>query len=313
MSSTSSGITALVHTKNAAATLADCLESLKFVDHVLVIDMDSTDETRAVAKKYKATVYSHPDVGYVEPARNFALQKVKTPWTLIIDADEEVPKELQKRLLAITKSAQETDGSAEVVYIPRKNIIFDRWIKHTGWWPDYQLRFFKTGMVDWPAQIHAQPEITGEVTYIEDNEELALIHHNYQSVEQFIDRLNRYTTIEVDRGQHATKSKNAKVHVSSSLSSAFASEFSRRYFVEHGSEDGVHGLALSYLQSFYQLVVQLKKWQAAGFPTEQDRKAPTEGLEQLIYDLEYWLADYHAQHSRGLAQIWWKLKRKFRW
>jgi len=299
-------LTALVHTKNSAETLEACLQSLHFADQVLVIDMESTDESRSIAKKLGATVLKHQDVGYVEPARQFALQQVRTDWTLIVDADEELPVSLAKKLKELMADAQ----AADAYFIPRKNIVFKKWISHTGWWPDYQLRFFRTGKVSWPVQIHAQPKISGATQQLEAKEELAIIHHNYQTVEQFLDRLNRYTTIEVDRGQASQQHIKSNAAV---LPSAFSQEFARRFFAEEGYLDGGHGLALAYLQSMYQVIVELKRWQAQGFTDQHDPSELVRKVEDSLQELHYWTTSYSIQRATGLQKFLWMIRRKLRW
>jgi glycosyltransferase involved in cell wall biosynthesis len=295
-------ITAIVHTKNSAQTLRSCLESLRFVEQVLVVDMASSDNTKEVAKSFKnVTWHEYKDVGYVEPARNFALQQVNTPWTLIIDADEEVPEQLRKKLLELSESK----SAADVYRIPRKNIIFNKWVEHTGWWPDYQLRFFKTGAVQWPTEIHAQPKVQGREEELPVHSEQAIIHHNYQTIDQFIDRLNRYTSIEVKHGRKQLDKKSA-------LPLIFSEEFCRRYFAEQGFKDGTHGLALSYLQTMYQVTVFLKHWEVEQFSEKCDQRSLIDQLQESLGDMQYWVADYHVHHSSGITKIWWQIRRKLR-
>ncbi len=300
-------ITALIHTKNSASTLAKCLTSVAFVDQVIVVDMESSDQTLNIAKQHDSIIFKHPDVGYVEPARNFGLKKVKTDWTLILDSDEEVPSTLAQHL----KKLMAEESSADAYYLPRRNIVFNKWIQHTGWWPDFQLRFFKTGKVEWPAQIHAQPVIHGQAEKLPLEEELALTHHNYQTVEQFIERLNRYTTIEVDRGQSTADSFGK--HTAQALPAAFSQEFARRFFAEDGFRDGKHGLALAYLQSMYQVIVELKKWQAAGFPDSSSSNTLVKEVDASLKELHYWVAGYAIQRSTGMQKLWWMIRRKLRW
>src|SRR3972149_2447063 len=82
---------------------------------------------------------------------------------------------------------------ADFYRIPRKNIIFGKWMKHTGWWPDYQIRFFKKGKVTWSDEIHSVPQSSGKQITLE-GEEFALIHHHYTSIDQFLTRMQTYTS-----------------------------------------------------------------------------------------------------------------------
>jgi (heptosyl)LPS beta-1,4-glucosyltransferase len=201
------------------------------------------------------------------------------------------------------------EGSADAYFIARKNIVFDKWIEHTGWWPDYQFRFFKSGTVTWPEEIHAQPKVTGTMVQLEAREEYAITHHNYQTIEQFLDRMNRYTSIEVDRGQQTSDKKTEDLV---NIPAAFSSEFARRFFADEGYLDGTHGLALSYLQSMYQVVVELKRWQKAGFPETNASSLDVERLRNALRDLQYWTTSYSIQRTTGLQRLIWTIKRKFR-
>ena len=86
-------ISAVINTLNEAKKIGRCLASLKgFANEVIVVDMMSTDSTRDIVKKYGAKVFKHKRVGYVEPARNFAISKARYDWIIILDADEEIPE-----------------------------------------------------------------------------------------------------------------------------------------------------------------------------------------------------------------------------
>ncbi len=110
----------------------------KLASEIVVVDMHSDDDTQKIAKKLGAKVFTHKRTGYVEPARNFAIGKATGEWILILDTDEKVSKILADRLKQISAD----DNSADYYRLPRKNIIFGKWIKHSRWWPDYNIRFF---------------------------------------------------------------------------------------------------------------------------------------------------------------------------
>ncbi len=300
-------ISAVINTKNSAETLRRCLSSLMFVDQIVVVDMESTDNTLEIAKDFSADIFPHKDVQYVEPARNFAVSKAKGEWVLVIDADEEVPPQLAQKILAIV---EDKNSETFAYFLPRKNIIFDRWIEKTGWWPDYQLRLFRRGAVQWEDTIHAAPQVSGRCEELAAKEEWAIRHHHYQTIEQYIERLNRYSTIELTSGSVASFSTSPAKTIKT-----FWDEFFRRCFAEKGIEEGMHGLSLSYLQSFYQLSVVLKSWQQHGFKTTDPQNVPRDiiaGLRSSQRDLNYWIADWQVQHTNGLMKLWWQLRRRLK-
>ncbi len=184
-------IAAVINTFNEAGKLEGCLESVyKWVDEILVVDQGSTDGTLEIAKKYKAKIVPHERVPYVEIVRNFGVDKANGKWVLVLDPDERVPKTLSEKLRKISK-----EDSCDAVNIPRKNIIFGSWLKHTNCWPDKHIRFFKKGKVFWTERIHLYPKVEGKVLDLPVTEQLAVEHLNYDSIREFLERQNRYTDI----------------------------------------------------------------------------------------------------------------------
>jgi glycosyltransferase involved in cell wall biosynthesis len=296
-----SSISVVINTKNSAETLARTLKSVSWADEIIVVDMKSSDDTKQVAKKFTNKVFDHPDVGYVEPARNMAVNKAKSDWILVIDADEEIPPSLKQKIKQLVTG----DATADAYYLPRKNIIFGEWQRHAGWWPDYQLRLFKKGTVQWNDMIHQPPKLTGDSDSLAAREDLAILHHNYQTIEQFLARLNRYTT-------HEASSNPVQITNSEALVESFTNEFLSRLFANRGLEDGIHGVSVAFLQAFYEQAVFLKKWQAEQFPTRRkEQKATLKSLRKFQRELNYWIADWHIQHSSGIPKIWWQFRRKF--
>lgn len=295
-------ISVVINTLNEEKNLPKALASIKdFADEIIVVDMYSDDDTVAVAKRAGARVFEHKRTGYVEPARNFAIEKATGDWILILDADEEIPKTLAKKLKDISQNSK----SSDYYRIPRKNIIFGKWIKHSRWWPDFNIRFFKKGYVSWNEIIHSIPLTTGKGADLDTTEEMAIVHNNYTSIEQFIERLNRYTTY-----QATLLSKDDKDFEWKDIVEKPAKEFVSRYFQGEGCKDGLHGLALALLQSFSELVLYLKIWQIKKF---EDKKVSvskvTQHLKETQKEINYWTADALLKEKGGFVQ---KIKRKFR-
>ncbi|MCJ7740408.1 glycosyltransferase family 2 protein, partial [Candidatus Microgenomates bacterium] len=240
-------------------------------------------KTCQIAASYKAKIYTHPYTGFVEPARNFGIGKAKNGWILIVDADEEIPKSLVKYLLDVSKK-----GNYDYFRIPRKNLVFGKWIRHTGWYPDYQIRFFKKGSVNWTEKIHGVPETKGKGFDLKAEEELSIIHNNYQSLEQFLERLNRYTNIAAK--EMYLSNKHFQVN---NLFEAPVKEFINRYFIWEGYRDGLHGLALSTLQSFSEIVTCLKLWELEKFKEE---KVTLADIDKMLTS-EYRLKKFHLTET----------------
>ena len=277
-------ISAVVHTYNEQKNIRRALSSLFFADEIVLIDMGSTDNTKEIAEGFKAKIYHHAFTGFVEAARNFGISRAKGDWIFILDADEEVPRALAAKIRALVSKKV---SPVNFFRIPRKNIIFTKWVRHSGWWPDYQIRLFKKGMVSWSDKIHGIPITVGAGQDLEISEGLSIIHHHYDSVGQYLDRLNRYTSIQSRQRFLKNKKAGFKELLLSPLQ-----EFVKRFFKEEGYKDGWHGLSLAALQSFSEFIVILKLWELNGF---KDISVKLPELRQLVVKanriINYWFAN----------------------
>jgi glycosyltransferase involved in cell wall biosynthesis len=294
-------ISVVINTLNEEKNLPRALASVKqFADEIVVVDMKSDDKTVEIAKKAGAKVYEYKRVGYVEPARNFAIGKATGKWILIIDADEQLPGSLVKKLKEIVKNP-----SANYYRLPRKNLIFGKWVKHSRWWPDYNIRFFQKEFVSWSEIIHSVPMTQGKGLDLPAKEELALMHNNYESIEQYIERMNRYTTL------HAKGliSEGYKFSWKDIIAKP-TSEFLSRYFAGEGYKDGLHGLTLALLQAFSELTLYLKIWQSEKFKEREIGIGKVvKVMKKQESNLHYWQADALLKSGGGVLQ---KIKRKFK-
>lgn len=297
-------ISAVINTFNEEKNIERCLSSITtWVDEIIVIDMGSTDDTVKIAKKFKAKVFTHAYTGFVEPARNFALTKAEGDWILLVDADEEVPISLAKLLQTFEKSGK------SFIRIPRKNIIFGKWMHHAQWWPDYQIRFFKKGMVTWSDKIHSIPLTRGEGVDIEPKESYAIVHHNYQTVDQYITRLNRYTSI-----QAKELFLDGNKFTWTSLIRSSSREFINRFFANEGYKDGVHGFVASFLQAFSMSVVYAKLWELEGFEEGRvDLDDIKKELNERNKEETYWVVEKQLQKDNPLiSQIRLKIEKSLK-
>lgn len=283
------------------AVLPRLLASIRsLASEIVIVDMTEGGKISDLAKKFEAKVYPHERVSYVEAARNFGISKAKGEWIFILDPDEEIPSTLAARLV---KLANNTD--MDYFRIPRKNIIFGKWIKHARWWPDYNIRFFKKGSVSWNEIVHAVPMTQGKGIEINEKEEFAIIHHHYDSLEQYLERMNRYT------------SAHAKVLVKEGSKFSWkallgkpANEFLSRYFFGEGYKDGIHGLALSLLQAFSEVVVQLKIWQSEKFAESTPNvKDVIEAMRNSEKEFHFWQADAMLRETRNIG---YRIRRKLK-
>lgn len=245
-------ISTVIVTYNEGKSLKDCLESVTGeCDEIVVIDLGSSDGTLEIAKQFRAKIFTHQKVDYVEKVRDFAVSKTMGDWILILDPDERMTPILWRELKEISSKEKYA-----AINIPRKNIFFGKWIAHTNWWPDRLVRFFKKGTVKWEDKIHFYPHVDGPVLDLPAKEDLAIIHQSYQTIEQFIDRQSRYATI---KAQNLFDSG-----VRFSRIGFFWNplrELLVRYIKHLGFLDGSYGFVLTYLMMIYQIEVQVKLWE----------------------------------------------------
>jgi glycosyltransferase involved in cell wall biosynthesis len=296
-----SKLSVVVNTYNEAKILPQALTSVRdLVDEIVIIDMESSDNIHEIAKKFDAKVFSHKHLEYVEPARNFGTSKATGDWVLVLDPDEEVSDTLATKIKEIIKN-----NEADYCRIPRKNIIFNHWIEHAHWWPDYNIRLFRKGAVSWSEVIHAVPFTQGKGIDFDAKEDLAIIHHHYDSLEGYVERMNRYTSIQADR-----KVKSGYKFSWRDILTKPTNEFLSRYFGDKGYKDGIYGLALSLLQGFSELVLYLKIWQADKFKDE--KVSLTEIINEMREkerDLHYWQGDSMYKESGDIRD---RVRRKLR-
>lgn len=245
-------ISTVIVTFNESEKLNNCLSSIKdFADEIVVVDLESNDETKKIAEKYQTKFFSHPPVPYVELVRNYAISKASGDWILILDPDESLTQDLKEKLKNISEKEEFI-----AVNIPRKNIFFGKWISHTNWWPDRQVRFFKKDKVHWSDVIHKYPEVDGRTLNLEAKEKLAIIHQGYFSVKEFFSRQNRYSTIDAEN-----KFKAGSKFSFTKLLWFPLREFFARYVKHLGFLDGFYGFSLVVLIMVYQLSVWTKVWE----------------------------------------------------
>jgi len=245
-------ISAVIHTYNSEKYLEECLQALTSLDEIVICDMHSTDRTVEIAQKFGCKIVYHENVGFADPARNFALSHATGDWILVVDSDEIIPKTLIDFLREYIKNPD----SPETVFIPRKNYVFGKFMRCI--YPNCILRFFKKGFVAYSNRVHCTPdEIKGREYHIDPKrEDLAIIHYNYDTVEQFIARSNRYTTLELEKFIE----RGIKFSLPYMIFRA-KGEFIKRFILKKGYKDGLHGFMFALLLAIYELLCYIKLWE----------------------------------------------------
>jgi len=164
-------ITGIVITLNEQENIEKCIQSIKWVDELIVVDTGSSDNTIELARKYANFIYKIPFNNNFGELREKALNKAKCDWVLMIDADETLPKSSEKNIRRII-----TSENINGFWFPRRQYINRRdYLKYGYFYPDYQLRLFKKKNVHYIGKVHEFPNIPKNNTKINSDVE---IYHN---------------------------------------------------------------------------------------------------------------------------------------
>lgn len=283
-------LSVVISAYNEEGTIGRCLASVEFADEVIVVDNESLDDTAKVARKFTKNVYRRKNLLMLNTNKNFGFTKATGDWILNLDADEVVPPELAKEIVSTIESNPTENG----YWIARKNFSFGKWIQHGLWWPDKQLRLFRTGKGAFPcAHIHEYIAVDGGVSTLKTPYD----HYNYESIHQYLTKIDRASTSE------AIALKEAQYVLSWFDAIRFpVSDFLKIYFAQRGYRDGLHGLVLALFQAFYSFAVFAKYWEMNGF-THRDISADeiAAELKHNAKEMRYWQLSMGIDESKSVV------------
>ncbi len=297
-------IAVVILTHNSAKTLPKTIKSAKkLTSKVVVVDDNSTDKTRDIAKRLGCTLYRRTLDDFATQ-RNWALEKVaKYDWVLMLDHDETLEPQLIKELKSFAKDIY-LDG----VRIPRKNYIFGRWIKHSGWYPDYRLVFFRPKIVKYESDVHERP------VFIKGNQATAdakghIVHLNYETVADFIIRnFVKYPQTYA----HYLHKKGYQLKASDLVKKPII-EFMRRFFFSEGYKDGFYGFVLATLMAAQTVTIYAYLWEIQGKKSTLTSKEINQlftSLKEQRRELKFWLLSLAIDSTKGVKKFAYRLHRK---
>jgi glycosyltransferase involved in cell wall biosynthesis len=239
-------ISAAIITRNAGADIARCLASLDFVDEIVVLDQASEDDTVEICHRLGARVEQGEWLGFGRmKARAVGLTRHR--WVLSIDADEEVTPGLREALVALPD-----DPPCAGYAVNRLSRFLGRWIRHCGWHPEYVVRLFdkERGRFD-ERPVHESIRVDGPTGRLDG----LLLHHTYHTMEQYLAKLNRYTSLAAEEAfQAGRRSSPAAAFLRSTVA------FWRMWLMKAGFLDGWHGWLLCHCSAFSVLCKYVKIW-----------------------------------------------------
>ena len=259
-------------THNEERNLGRTLESVKPLvadghGEIIVVDSGSTDRTVEISETYGAKVFLEEWKGFAAQ-KNSALDKASGDWILSLDADEEVEPTLAEEIghYILGRARESTqDGvpnrtialiatTITGLWIPRKNHFLGRWIKHGGYWPDRKLRLFRRGAARFENRlVHEDVKLEGQVHELNG----ALLHHSYPTVSDYIEHMNRYSTL----GAEMVVAKGPVHFTAINLTLRPLATFIYNYLLRLGFLDGKPGFLLHVNHSIYVAWKYAKAWE----------------------------------------------------
>ena len=243
-------ISASIIVFNEEDNIADLCESISWADEIVIVDSDSTDKTVEIARRFTDKIFNREFLGYKDK-HEFADAQTTGDWVFWIDADERVTDGLREAIENLKLQDEKTlpDGFR----IARKTWYMNRWIKYSGWYPDYQMRFYRKSASFWDGVApHETARVKGKVEILNGE----FLHYTKRNLSEHHKVLDSYTTL---AAEYKFK-KGEKVSGSGIFFSAI-SAFFRTYFFKQGFRDGVPGLIIAMFTAYSVFLKYAKVWE----------------------------------------------------
>jgi len=241
-------ISAIIIAQNEEKIIRRCLESVAWVDELIVVDAFSSDATPEIAKEFTSHFYQNEWSGFANQ-KAYALGLAKNEWVLSLDADEQISPQLKEEILKIDEH-----GSNAGFEILRENYFLNKKITTCGWDKDYQLRLFRKSKtsVTIDKLVHEGFVVDGAIKKLSS----PMYHYTTASLEKMISKINYYSSL------HALEKKDEKKKITRfTILLHGISAFLRPYISLKGYKDGMHGLLISFLNCLTTTQNYAKLWE----------------------------------------------------
>jgi glycosyltransferase involved in cell wall biosynthesis len=248
-------ISAAIIAFNEEHNIADLCESISFLDEIVIVDSYSTDKTSEIARKYTDKVFNIEFRGY-KHKHEFADAQTTGDWIFWIDADERVSPELRQSIQSLREKDQEDlpDGFR----IARRTRHLGQWIKHSGWYPDYQMRLYRKSAGFWGGIApHETARVKGKTEILAGE----FLHYPKSSLSEHHRKVDYYSTLASEYWHKKGKKVNGFFLFSRAITG-----FLRSYVVKQGFRDGVPGLIIAIFAGYSVFLKYAKVWERNNNP-----------------------------------------------
>jgi glycosyltransferase involved in cell wall biosynthesis len=266
-------ISACIVCRNEADRLGPCLDSVRWADEIVVLDLGSDDGSADLARAAGARVLSHDPVPIVEAVRNVVADAAAGEWILAVDPDERVSPGLAGELRRLAARSD-----LDAVVVPRMNFDFGHPASSPLQRYEPQLRMYRRAAVRWPAFPNALPQVREDrLARVETRDELTLAHDRNRNIPEAIDRVRRYAPAQAQAMIEAGEVFSAR-----RMLTTLAEKLYRHFVLARALRDGVPGLMRAALLVAFHLYVWAAFWQQSGARRDADDDRFLRGLDRAM-------------------------------
>ncbi len=265
-------LSVVVAVKNEAHQIRECLESLRFADEIVVVDMLSTDGTLELVRDLADKVMVHDGGPHrlIHVNKNLGFDAATGPWILNLDADERLTPALRDEILGVLRGP---DPGVAAYALPFTHYFFGKYLRHGGFRGSL-VRLFRKGKLRYPAdRAHSTPLVDGKIAELKG----LVVHFNHRRIADFVEKMNLYTSSDaallVEHGRGGLRNRPLPRNLGGKLFQAPIAVFWNRYIRHAGFLDGVHGFVAAVLLGFYQFVEYAKVWERKNVPPKREEEA----------------------------------------
>jgi glycosyltransferase involved in cell wall biosynthesis len=242
-------VSACVIACNEEAVLTRCLDSIAWVDElVIVVDAKSHDRTEEIARERAARVEVRPYQGDIEQKR-YCTELASHDWVLSVDPDEVVTERLAGELQRVLRQGESIAGYE----INRITFHLGCWVRHGDFFPDWKLRLFRRSAARWVGtNPHGRVEVDGGSQRLDGE----IQHYSYLDLADQVSRIQSFSTT----AAHEMRAVGRRARISDLVLRPPA-RFARAYLLKAGFRDGIPGLIIAAATAFYVFLKYAKLWE----------------------------------------------------